>query len=275
MFIDYYENNKKIKKECYDMSSANVWNAELYDDKLSFVSSFGKGVVELLQPQRGETILDLGCGTGDLSYEISKSGAIVTGSDFSVEMIEQARKKYPQIPFIVENGETFRSDEKYDAVFSNAALHWMKRADKVVEAVELALQPGGRFVAEFGGQGNVQTIIRGITEVLSGEYGINVAERNPWYFPSIGKYSTLLEQYGFKVLYAHHFDRPTSLTDGEKGLNHWLDSFADDFFPEFSNEEKMGIYRKIKNKIQLELYKDGIWEADYKRIRIVAIKKDS
>ncbi|WP_224773265.1 class I SAM-dependent methyltransferase [Metabacillus idriensis] len=255
------------------MSSVNVWNADLYDDKLSFVSNFGKGVVELLQPQKGEKILDLGCVTGDLTYEIFNSGAIVKGIDFSREMIETARKKYPEIPFSDENGETFRTNEKYDAIFSNAALHWMKRADKVVESVELALRPGGRFVAEFGGQGNVQTVIRGIIEVLSEEYGMNVAKRNPWYFPSIGEYSTLLEQYGFKVSYAHHFDRPTPLTDGEKGLNHWLDSFADDFFPEFSKEEKMVIYEKIKDKIQSALYKNDIWVADYKRIRIVAIKK--
>jgi trans-aconitate methyltransferase len=256
------------------MSSVNVWNADLYDDKLSFVSMFGKGVVELLQPQSGEKILDLGCGTGDLSYEISKSGAIVTGMDFSGEMLERAREKYPQISFIVEDGETFRTNQKYDAVFSNAALHWMKQAAKVVESVELALHPGGRFVAEFGGQGNVQTVIRGITEVLSEDYGINVAERNPWYFPSIGEYSTLLEQSGFQVSYAHHFDRPTPLTGGEEGLNHWLDSFANDFFPEFTNEEKMVMYGKIKNQIQSDLYKDGKWEVDYKRIRMVAIKKD-
>lgn len=255
------------------MSSMNVWNADLYDDKLSFVSSFGKGVVELLQPQKGEKILDLGCGTGDLSYEISKSGAIVTGYDFSEDMIEKARKKYPQIPFIVENGETFRTNEKYHAVFSNAALHWMKQAAHVVESVGLTLHPGGRFVAEFGGQGNVQTVIRGITEVLSQEYGMNVTDRNPWYFPSIGEYSAILEQSGFKVSYAHHFDRPTPLTDGEKGLNHWLDSFADDFFPEFTKGEKSIIYGKIKNKIQSDLYKDGIWVADYQRIRIIAIKK--
>jgi trans-aconitate methyltransferase len=273
MFIDYDEKNDISNKGVYDMSSVNVWNADLYDGKLNFVSSLGKGVVELLQPKRGEKILDLGCGTGDLSYEISKSGAIVTGSDLSREMIEKAREKYPQIPFIVEDGETFRTNEKYDAVFSNAALHWMKRAAKVVQSVELALHPEGRFVAEFGGQGNCQTLIQGIKEVLSDEYGMNVAEKNPWYFPSIGEYSTLLEQYGFKVIYAHLFDRPTPLTDGEKGLNHWLDSFADDFFLEFSEEEKTVIYGKIKNKIESDLYKDGTWALDYKRIRIVAIKK--
>lgn len=274
MFIDYDENNNISKlRECYYMSSVNVWNADLYDHKLSYVSSFGKGVVELLHPQKGEKILDLGCGTGDLTYEISKSGAIVKGSDFSGEMIEKARKKFPQIPFIVENGETFRTNEKYDAVFSNAALHWMKNAEKVIESIELALHLGGRLVAEFGGKGNVQTVIQGIAEVLYQEYEVNVMKRNPWYFPSIGEYSTLLEQYGFKVSYAHHFNRPTLLPDGEKGLYHWLDGFANDFFPEFSKEEKMAIHVKIKDKIQPDLFKDGIWEADYKRIRIIAIKK--
>lgn len=255
------------------MSSINVWDAELYDNKLGFVSDFGRGAVEWLQPQAGESILDLGCGTGDLTYEISKSGARVTGKDYSKEMIEKAQSKYPHIPFQVENGETFRTTEQYDAVFSNAALHWMKQADKVVKSVQLALRPNGRFVAEFGGKGNVQTVVQGITEVLSQEYGLDAAERNPWYFPSIGEYSLLLEEHGFKVSYAYHFDRPTPLADGERGLTHWLDSFADDFFPEFATEEKTVIYEKIKDKIQSDLYKDGVWTADYKRIRIAAVKK--
>lgn len=254
------------------MSSVNVWDADLYDDKLGFVSNFGKGLIDLLQPQKGENILDLGCGTGDLTYEISKSGSVVTGIDFSSEMIERAHKKYSDLLFKVENGETFRTETKYDAIFSNAALHWMKQAEKVVESVNLALRPGGRFVAEFGGQGNVQTVIHGITEVLSKDYKMDVTDRNPWYFPSIGEYSTLLEQYGFKVSYALHFDRPTPLTDGEEGLNHWLDSFADDFFPEFSKDEKTIIYGKIKEKIKTDLYKNDIWVADYKRIRIIATK---
>ncbi|MFZ7946176.1 class I SAM-dependent methyltransferase [Neobacillus sp. 19] len=255
------------------MSSVNVWNADLYDNKLGFVANFGKGIVELLHPQKGERILDLGCGTGDLSCEISKSGAFVTGMDSSEEMIIKARDKYQQIPFIIDNGETFRTNEKYDAVFSNATLHWMKNAENVVESIGMALRDGGRLVAEFGGKGNVQTVIQGITEVLNQDYGINVENRNPWYFPSIGEYSTLLEQYGFKVSYAHHFSRPTPLPDGPKGLNHWLNGFADDFFPEFSEEERVVIYEKIKNKIQYNLFKNGIWVADYERIRIVAIKE--
>src|SRR5690606_11462865 len=125
------------------MSSVNEWNPNLYDNKMGYVSSFGKGVVELLQPTKGEKILDIGCGTGDLTYEISKSGANVTGMDFSKDMIEQAKNKYPDIHFLIGDAESFRTDTKYDAIFSNAALHWMKNAEKVVESINVALQSGG------------------------------------------------------------------------------------------------------------------------------------
>jgi trans-aconitate methyltransferase len=254
------------------MGSLNVWNADLYDSKIGFVSELGKGVVELLNPQNGEKILDLGCGTGDLTNEIAKSGANVEGFDFSELMIKKAREKYSHLRFSVENGETFRTTDKYDAIFSNAALHWMKQAPKVVESVGLALRMGGRFVAEFGGKGNVQTIVKGIEDVLSQEYGIDAAKRNPWYFPSIGEYSSLLEQNGFRVTFVHHFDRPTPLGDNENGLKNWLESFSDDFFQEFSQEERLELYRKIEERLKLDLYNDGTWVADYKRIRIVAVK---
>lgn len=110
------------------MNASNVWKADLYDDKLHYVSRFGKSILGLLHSQKGERILDLGCGTGDLSYEISKSGALVTGMDSSDEMIAKAREKYPSIPFFIDDGETFRTNEKYDAVFSNAALHWWQNS---------------------------------------------------------------------------------------------------------------------------------------------------
>ncbi|WP_010677277.1 class I SAM-dependent methyltransferase [Bacillus timonensis] len=256
------------------MSSVNVWNPNMYDEKFNFVSNYGKGVIDLLNPRNGERILDWGCGTGDLSYEIAQLGAFVTGMDASSEMITKAREKYPSITFTVGNGETFRTTETYDAVFSNAALHWMKDAVKVVESIQCALHPGGRLVAEFGGKGNIQTVIRGISEVLHEDYGIDVESRNPWYFPSIGEYSTLLEKHGFEVTYANHYNRPTKLPDGDNGLYRFLDTFGDDFFPEFSDEEKVDIYAKIKTKTQSQLFKNGIWEADYRRIQILAIKKE-
>ncbi|MFC7394302.1 class I SAM-dependent methyltransferase [Scopulibacillus cellulosilyticus] len=251
--------------------SKNRWDSNLYDDKTSFVSQLGKGVVELLNPKPGERILDLGCGTGDLTYEMAKTGAIPLGIDLSSTMIEAARKKYPDIKFSVENATTYRTSEPFDAVFSNAALHWIKSPSKVIETVWYALKNGGRFVAEFGGKGNVESIINSISSVLS-DYGVSASERNPWYYPSIGEYSTLLEKQGFRVTYAVHFDRPTLLNDGSKGLDNWLDMFSDDFFYGFSAACKKEIYEKINKELKPALFNNGNWYADYKRIRVIAEK---
>jgi trans-aconitate methyltransferase len=254
------------------LQSTNKWDPTLYDDKLAFVSDYGKGIVAILNPQQGESILDLGCGTGDLTKEIQSTGAVVTGMDASSEMLMKAMEKYPDIPFIHADATNFQMKEKFDAVFSNAALHWMKAADKVAKSVFDVLHPVGRFVAEFGGQGNVQVLVYGILDVLTETYGVDATTRMPWYFPSIGQYSQLLEDVGFRVVYAHHFDRPTILADGEAGLDPWLESFADDFFPEFTSKEREGIYGKIKDKLRPQLFKDGNWVADYKRLRVVAVK---
>jgi trans-aconitate methyltransferase len=253
--------------------SVNVWNADAYDEKLSFVSELGKSLVEMLDPKQGEKILDLGCGTGDLTNEIAKLGAKVVGMDVSPDMIEKARKKYPHLSFLADNGESFRTEERYDAIFSNAALHWMKRAESVVQSMALALREGGRLVVEFGGKGNVDAIVKTIEEVLFTNYGIDAKERNPWYFPSIGEYSSLLEKHGFRVIYAIHFDRPTPLPDGDQGLDHWLEGFAGAFFADFELDEKTLAYQKIKSRLKAYLWKDGVWIADYKRIRMIAVKE--
>jgi|GEM_PF-247012 len=210
--------------------TAPNWKSDFYDSKLDFVSELGKGVIELLAPKRGETILDLGCGTGDLAHEISRSGASVIGIDLSAGMIGAARKKYPEIDFRVGDAEDFALERKVDAVFSNAALHWMKRPERVISRVWDALKPGGRFVAEFGGKGNVETPVSAIIRVLGRDYGIDAAGLSPWYFPSIGEYAGLLERHGFHVAYAVHFDRPTRMKDGEEGLKLWIRGFADFFF---------------------------------------------
>lgn len=250
----------------------NTWDADLYDGKISYVSELGKGVVELLAPHSGERILDLGCGTGDLTFEIARHGAVTEGIDSSPEMIEKARQKYPDIQFAVENGETFRTVEPYDAVFSNAALHWMIQPERVVASVWHALRPGGRFVAEFGGKDNVETVIIGITEVLKA-YGIDADDRNPWYFPSIGEYSSLLEKQGFRVACAIHFDRPTRVEDGEDGLQHWLHAFAQHFFHDFSVAERKRAFQQIEEKVRPVLHENSTWVIDYKRIRVVAKKE--
>lgn len=254
------------------MGSMQHWQSELYDGKLNYVSAFGQGVLELLNPQPGERILDVGCGTGDLAHQIAQSGAEVIGIDKSVSMLEAARRKYPQLTFRVEDAEDFKQDEDVDAVFSNAALHWMTRPEQVLTCVREALRPGGRFIAEFGGQGNVERVIRAVGHVLARDYGIDASTRNPWYFPSIGQYTALLERQGFRVMYALHFDRPTRMEDGENGLAVWLEGFASPFFAGFSSEEKTAAVAKIAEEARADLYKDGSWTLDYKRIRILAVK---
>lgn len=251
--------------------SVNDWNPSLYNEKIGFVSRLGKNVVDLLNPQKGERILDIGCGTGDLTHEIEKRGAVPMGIDLASSMIEKARQKYPHIQFRVENAETFRTTEPYDAVFSNAALHWMKQTSAVVELIWLALRPGGRFVAEFGGKDNVAAIIQGIVHVLD-EFGVVGADRNPWYFPSIGEYSAVLEKQGFRVTYMEHFDRPTPLGNGEDGLEHWLHAFADDFFQGLSEQLRSIAIEEIKQRLKSALYINDTWIADYKRLRVIAVK---
>lgn len=254
------------------MLQTNQWNAELYDDKMNFVSEYGKGLIDWLQPVAGESILDLGCGTGDLCAQLAETGVTVTGIDFSTSMIEAARQKHPQLVFSVADAHTYRTQSCFDAVFSNAALHWMKRPVEVIETIWLALAPGGRFVAEFGGKGNCEQIFQALRTVLD-RRGISADERSPWYFPSIGAYTSLLEKQGFHVTLASHFARPTFLPDGDLGLSHWLRSFCSPFFADLSPDEIQRVCREVTELLKPSLYRDGQWILDYKRLRIIAYKK--
>ncbi|KPV56694.1 methyltransferase type 11 [Paenibacillus sp. A3] len=245
-------------------------NSEVFDENQDFVAKPGGGVLTLLQPRPGERILDVGCGNGNLTAEIAAAGAIPTGIDLSEEMVRQARQKYPELNFQVENVCHYRTDVRFDAVFSNAALHWIKDAPAVVNSIWLALRDGGRFVAEFAGSGNVALLTNAMEEALE-THGYTWAGRNPWYFPTIGEYSSLLEQTGFSVTLAQHFDKPTPLK-GETGLRNWLDKFADYFFPDVTPADKTSIYRTIEAKVKPHVDRGGQWMADTRRLRIVAIK---
>ncbi|MEO1785024.1 methyltransferase domain-containing protein [Thermodesulfobium sp. 4217-1] len=249
----------------------NKWDPDNYDNKVGFVSEFGKEVLGLLAPVPGESILDLGCGTGDLTYEIFKLGAKPIGIDYSPTMIKKACEKYPGIPFSVDFAETFRLKETVDAVFSNAVLHWVKSASLAIESIYLALKEGGRFVAEFGGKGNVDMVIKAIYEAFS-KYEIDAAKLNPWFYPSVEEYAPLLESQGFKVIEAYLFDRPTRLKGGERGLRDWLDIFFGIFFEELSIYEKEEAYNSIEEILRPALFRDGSYFADYVRIRVKAVK---
>jgi ubiquinone/menaquinone biosynthesis C-methylase UbiE len=247
------------------------WDASLYDNKHNFVSTFGEDLVSLLNPQKGEHILDVGCGTGDLAYDISTKGASVTGIDAAQSMIDVAKEKYPDIDFSVQNGENFSFNPHFHAVFSNAAIHWMKNQQKVIQNCYDVLLPGGRFVAELGGANNIRSIVNAIKEAsnrLSILYDVTLF---PWVFPTKGEVEAYLINAGFNVITIKHYERPTPLV-GEDGLRNWLEMFSNNMFKNLTTEEKEAIYNECECILRPQLYKENSWIADYWRIRFIAQK---
>jgi len=249
------------------------WNADLYDAKHSFVSQYGESVLELLDVKPGERILDLGCGTGYLASQIKAQGGIITGIDPSADMIEKARINYPDVDFEVADGAGFHFDEFFDAIFSNATLHWIKNADPVLKNVYRHLKPGGRFVAEMGGKGNMDKMVAATSTVLK-HYGYAVGgESNPWYFPSAGEYAAKLEAAGFRVTFVSHFDRPTLLQDDRQGVAKWLNMFGSSFFKRVPEPQLKRIFEEITDLLEPDYKQNGQWYADYTRLRFIAVKE--
>lgn len=251
---------------------AQKWDAALYQEKHNFVWQYGESLIELLSPQSGDRLLDLGCGTGQLSQQMAAAGAEVIGIDTDATMIQQAQQNYPELQFEVADARNFQVTQPYDAVFSNAVLHWIPDPEPVIDCVWRSLKPGGRFVAEFGGRGNVQGIVEALYETLREMGCSSPRDLNPWYFHSLGEYATLLEHRGFRVTYAVLFDRPTPLTGGAAGMANWLRMFANKFFAELSAQAQTEVIRSVEARLKPTLYQDGGWIADYRRLRLSAIK---
>ena len=247
------------------------WNATLYDASHDFVAKFGEGIFSWLQPQPGENILDLGCGTGDLTPKIQAGGAKVLGVDSSMEMVVAAKAKFPTIPFQQADARNLPFSNQFDAIFSNAVLHWVPEKEKAIASMYQSLKKGGRMVVEFGGKDNIQQIWTALKMVLEKRGYAQNANISFWYFPSIGEYTTLLENQGFRVVRAEHFDRPTPLK-GENGLKDWLLMFTDNFFAGITASEKVDILEDIETALKPTHFVNGQWVADYKRIRVMAVK---
>lgn len=249
----------------------DYWNSTLYDDRHAFVSKFGNHLLELLQPRKKEAILDLGSGTGDLANELAKLGADVTGVDQSSNMVAKALSKYPHLLFDVADATNLPFTERFNAVFSNAVLHWVLDAEAALKSISRALKPGGRFVAEFGGKGNVETITTElITQIKEAGYPYSL-KQFPWYFPSIGEYASLMEKTGFSVSFAQLYERPTPL-EGADGFRNWLEMFANPFFNGIDEQDKQAIIAKTEIALQPVLIEEGQWIADYKRLVVVGYK---
>lgn len=264
--------------------SGQEWNARLYGEKHSFVWKMAEDLLGLLAAQPGEKILDVGCGSGEMTAKIAAAGAMVTGIDASGEMIARARQKFPRVRFEQMDARAIRFSEKFDAVFSNAALHWIPQPDRVAAGIRGALRdpsvatlaPGddprrpARFVAEFGGQGNIAKLAAAIGQAFAAR-GLDSEAWNPWYYPSVAEYARVLESNGFETRLAMLFDRPTPLEDGERGLEAWLRMFGGGILAAIPAEEREAVVRDVVRFARPSLFRDGQWVLDYRRLRVMAV----
>lgn len=248
------------------------WDPERYDTSFGFVAAHGASLIDTLDPRPDERILDLGCGTGELTAAIAGRGATVTGVDSSTEMVAKAAERFPQLRFRVADGHDFAVCEQgVHAVFSNAALHWMSRdPGAVVTRVRAALRPGGRFVAEFGGARNVATIIGAVAKAVR-ETG-RVPAPHPWYFPTPGEHVLRLEAAGLTVRHLDYFDRPTPLDDCPDGVADWVRMFGAGLLAGVPETEHASVLARVNELTTATLLRDGRWYADYVRLRFVATR---
>ncbi|MHA1188864.1 MAG: class I SAM-dependent methyltransferase [Alphaproteobacteria bacterium] len=249
-------------------SSGQTWSADSYDAHVRFVSELGAGVIDWLGPRAGQRILDLGCGDGALTGEIARSGAHVVGVDQSADFVASARAR--NLDVRQADGEALTFDGEFDAVFSNAALHWMRDPDAVIAGVARALKPGGRFVGEFGGHGNVAavaTAMRAVGAAMGSEIDYDLRLAAPWYFPSADEYAARLAAGGFTVDRITLFARPTPLPTG---MRPWLEIMRAPFFEQFGARSDEA-YRRVMSALEPSLCDGtGNWHADYVRLRFEA-----
>jgi trans-aconitate methyltransferase len=253
------------------MAQKANWDASLYDQKHSFVWKLASDLLELLAPKKDEQILDVGCGTGHLTAKIAASGAHVTGVDLSPDMIAQARADHPAIRFEVANAHNLEYRQEFDAVFSNATLHWITDPEPAIVSIASALHRKGRFVAEFGGKGNVAGLMSAIQRAWE-NLKVPGALPQPWYYPSLAEYAGLLEKHNLEVTYATLFDRPTPLEDAERGLHNWLNMFGAPYTNALPENLREKWKEEVANEARYDLFRNDHWVLDYRRLRIVAHK---
>ena len=244
------------------------WDPAQYSRNARFVSDLGMPVVELLSPQPGERVLDLGCGDGALTIKLVDRGCTVVAVDASADMVAAAQSL--GLDASVVDGESLPFVNEFDAVFSNAALHWMKYQDRVIAGVWRALKPGGRFVGELGGYGNIAAIVTALESALSSR---GVVAASPWFFPRPEAYRGLLEVGDFTVQTIDLIPRPT-LLPGDVGA--WLETFAQPYISALTPSERQGFVSEVVDALRAVLCDaNGEWRLDSVRLRFSAIKPNS
>lgn len=249
--------------------STQHWDPERYARNARFVAELAAPLVELLAPRAGERVLDLGCGDGFLTEQLARLGCEVVGVDASPEQVAAAQRR--GLAVRVARAEALPFAGEFDAVFSNAVLHWVKDAAGAIAAVHRALRPRGRFVAELGGAGCVARIRAAIGEALA-RRGLDAARLDPWFFPSAGEYRALLEAGGFEVERLQLFERPTPLPGD---VTAWLETFAGPFLGALPPAERAGALAEIRERLRPELFDPARgWTADYVRLRFAATRRE-
>jgi trans-aconitate methyltransferase len=246
------------------------WDPELYEARYSFVWQFGQDLISLLDPKPGEKILDLGCGTGQLTAKIAERGATVVGLDASPGMIGQARQNFPELSFVLQDATRIGFQNEFDAVFSNAALHWMLDQRAVARGISSALKRGGRLIAELGGRGNIRHIEQAIESVAYRYFGDAIPAKRT-YYPALGEYAGLLEEHGLEVRNAVLFDRPTPL-EGKTAMADWIRQFKGYYFESLTPPQAEKAIGEVVEQLRPTAFRDGVWVADYRRLRLAAIK---
>ncbi|WP_293915092.1 class I SAM-dependent methyltransferase [Deinococcus sp.] len=253
-------------------TTADYWSAEQYRGRHAFVYEASRDLVtDWLSPQPDERILDLGCGTGELTAQIAQAAGHVHGIDASAQMIAGAQAKHVRdnLSFEVQDAHRLPYRSGFGAVFSNAALHWMAPLGGVFSGVARSLIPGGRLALEMGGAGNVLVVRESVEQALS-EAGLP-ALKHPWMFPSPGELATLLEAAGFTVRRLHLFERPSVLV-GADGFRAWLEGFGSGWLAPLTPKQRSAVIRRAEELARPELWNGTDWVADYVRLRALALR---